>query len=51
MICDHSLFRCTNGVFFCLKCGQEIQNPYKVATEAKKPQEPAPKRGKKTKAD
>lgn len=51
MTCDHSLFRCTNGVFFCLKCGQEIPNPYEVATEAKKPQEPAPKRGKKTKAD
>jgi hypothetical protein len=36
MTCDHSLFRCTNGVFFCLICGQEIPNPYKVAKPAKK---------------
>lgn len=44
MTCDHSLFRCTNGVFFCLKCGQEIPNPYKVENE-----KPTKKKGAKSK--
>lgn len=36
MTCDHSIFRCINCVFFCLKCGQEIPNPYEAAKPAKK---------------
>ena len=28
MTCDHETFKCTNGVFSCLKCGAVIPNPY-----------------------
>jgi hypothetical protein len=28
MDCTHDTFRCTNGVFYCLKCGAVIPNPY-----------------------
>ena len=39
MECKHDQFRCTNNVFFCLKCGAEIPNPYEKQEkpEAKKP--------------
>ena len=46
MECNHEQVRCTNGVFYCLKCGKEVPNPYMAgndkgdeakATEAKKP--------------
>ena len=45
-MCDHKLFRCTNGVFYCLQCGQEIPNPYE---KQEKPEEkkPAKRRTKK----
>lgn len=38
-MCDHKQFRCTNGLFFCLKCGAEIPNPYEKQEkpETKKP--------------
>lgn len=28
MACNHESFKCTNGVFYCLKCGAVIPNPY-----------------------
>ena len=28
MACTHDQYKCTNGVFYCLKCGAEIANPY-----------------------
>ena len=28
MACNHEQFKCTNGVFSCLKCGAVIPNPY-----------------------
>ena len=38
MVCTHETFRCTNGVFFCLKCGAAIPNPYEAKQEpVKKP--------------
>lgn len=45
-MCDHKQFRCTNGVFYCLKCGAEIPNPY---MQEEKPEEkkPAKRRAKK----
>ena len=46
MNCKHEQLRCTNNVFFCLKCGAEVPPPYQVGkntTEAEKPAE-APKR-------
>ena len=30
MICKHERLRCTNNVFFCLKCGAEVPSPYEV---------------------
>lgn len=36
MTCDHKTFRCTNGIFFCLKCGAEIPNPYEATEEKPK---------------
>ena len=43
MACTHDTFRCTNGVFFCLRCGAEIPNPYE-AKQAEKPAEEKPKK-------
>lgn len=45
MPCTHDAIKCTNNVFFCLKCGAMVPNPY----EAEKPAE-APKPGRKRKA-
>lgn len=48
-MCDHKQFRCTNCVFYCLKCGAQIPNPYeKKAEETPAPEKkPATKRRKK----
>ena len=46
MNCNHERLRCTNNVFFCLKCGAQVASPYKAdknPQEAGKPAE-APKR-------
>ena len=46
MNCSHDRLRCTNNVFFCLKCGAQVPSPYeadKHTTETAKPSE-APKR-------
>lgn len=41
MICNHEQFKCTNGVFSCLKCGAVIPNPYEgKETVAKKENAP-----------
>ena len=38
MSCNHDTFRCTNNVFYCLKCGAVIPNPYeKKEAPEKKP--------------
>lgn len=43
MGCNHSELRCTDGRFFCLICGQEIQRPNaepkadEIPPEAEKP--------------
>lgn len=39
MFCKHERFRCTDNVFYCLKCGAKIPNPYEKQekAEAKKP--------------
>lgn len=44
-MCDHKEIRCTNGVFYCLKCGAEIPNPYEAAPAEK----PTKKKGAKSK--
>lgn len=46
MNCKHEHVRCTNNVFFCLKCGAEVPSPYQAGKNpsgAGKPAE-APKR-------
>lgn len=51
MNCNHETFRCTNGVFSCLKCGAVVPNPYKdkqQEAQGKKPAE-APKTARKRK--
>jgi hypothetical protein len=43
MTCNHEQFKCTNGVFYCLKCGAEIANPYvSKATPAQAETAPEP---------
>lgn len=42
MNCKHEQLRCTNNVFFCLKCGAEVPSPYQAGknpTGAEKPAE------------
>lgn len=42
MDCNHEQVRCTNNVFYCLKCGIEVPSPYqmdKQSTEKKTAQE------------
>ena len=49
-MCDHKQFRCTNCVFYCLKCGAQIPNPYEKKAEetpAPEPKKTAIKRKKK----
>ena len=46
MSCNHEQIRCTNNVFFCLKCGAEVPSPFgagKPSPETEKPTE-APKK-------
>lgn len=31
MNCKHEQLRCTNNVFFCLKCGAEVPSPYQAS--------------------
>ena len=45
MACDHKQVRCTNNVFYCLKCGTVVPNPYQ-ATEKKEEPKPTKKGGK-----
>lgn len=47
MECKHDQFRCTNNVFFCLKCGAEIPNPYEAKEEKPEEKKPAKRRAKK----
>ena len=35
--CNHEKLRCTNNRFFCLICGQEIQEKPQEKPEEKKP--------------
>lgn len=46
MNCKHEQLRCTNNVFFCLKCGAEVPSPYKAEknTPEKENGSEAPKR-------
>lgn len=30
MICKHERLRCTNNVFFCLKCGAVVRSPFEA---------------------
>ena len=36
MECKHEQFRCTNCIWYCLKCGQQIPNPYEAKKEPEK---------------
>ena len=47
MECEHKQFRCTNGIFYCLKCGAVIQNPYEKQAEEKQESKLKKERGKK----
>ena len=47
MNCTHEQLRCTNGVFYCLKCGQEIPNPYEAKEEKPEEKKPVKRRAKK----
>lgn len=46
MTCEHKAIRCTNGVFYCLLCGAQIDPPTveKPAETANKAATDAPKR-------
>lgn len=51
MGCNHNELRCTDGRFFCLICGQEIQRAKKAepkAEEIPQVEQPAKKATKKT---
>ena len=51
MNCKHEQIRCTNNVFFCLKCGAELPRDFKVEKDtpkAAKPSEGAKKPVKRT---
>ena len=41
MACNHEQVKCTNGVFYCLKCGAEIANPFAVKQPAAGAEKPA----------
>lgn len=47
MECTHDKFKCTNGVFYCLKCWAVIPNPY----EAKPAPEPEKKPAKRKRSE
>lgn len=40
-MCNHKLFRCTNGIFYCLQCGAEIPNPYTAGNGKAEEEKPA----------
>lgn len=55
MACSHDRLRCTNNVFFCLKCGAQVPSPYEAdkhttetATPSEAPKRPAKRKAKKT---
>lgn len=51
MNCTHEQLRCTNNVFYCMKCGAEVPNPYKPDKQEGQKEKPAeaPKTGRKRK--
>ena len=49
MICEHKRLRCTDGVFFCLDCGQRVEVP--AAPKMKPEPKPADKPKRKTKKE
>ena len=49
MICEHKRLRCTDGVFFCLDCGQQVEAP--AAPEPKSETKPADKPKRKPKKE
>lgn len=46
MTCNHEQLRCTNNVFFCLKCGAEVPSPFQAGKNPPAP-ETAPEAPKK----
>ena len=40
MNCTHEQLRCTDGVFYCLKCGAIVPNPYKPGINKAKEEAP-----------
>lgn len=40
MACNHKQLRCTNNRFFCLVCGAEVPNPYKMDKDTDEPEKP-----------
>lgn len=54
MACNHEQFKCTNGVFFCLKCGVVIPNPYEgkaIPAQAETAPEPPKKATKRKRSE
>lgn len=41
MNCKHEQVRCTNNVFFCLKCGAEVPSPYQAGKNSSGAGKPA----------
>lgn len=37
MACEHKHLRCTDGIFYCLDCGQRVDAPAQAAPEPEKP--------------
>ena len=42
MKCEHKRIRCTNGEFFCLDCGEKLEQP---KAEKEQPKRRATKKG------
>ena len=54
MACNHESFKCTNGVFSCLKCGAVIPNPYEgkgIPTQTETAPEPPKKATKRKRSE
>lgn len=49
MACDHKQLRCTDNRFFCLLCGAEVPNPYKLDKQEGQEEKQAPRRKRKAK--
>ena len=45
MECKHEQFYNKNCVYYCMKCGREIPNPYEKKEEEKKPAKRRTKKG------